>query len=467
MENKSQIGLIGLAVMGSNLARNIASRDIKISVYNRSYDKTTTFLDSYKNDFISGFKDIESFIGSLESPKRVMLMVKAGTSTDAVIESITPFLSKGDIIIDGGNAHYEDTIRREANLKEKGISFLGTGISGGEEGALKGPSIMPGGDFKAWESVSPIFSKIAAVADGETCTGYIGEGAAGHFVKMVHNGIEYADMQLIAETYHLLKSSYSYAEIYEIFNDWNNNELGSFLIEITRDIFKTTDPKTNTFLLDNILDKAGQKGTGKWTVQAALDLGVSIPTINAAVEARILSSFKDSRVNFSKVYQNNNLENQEKIDPKKISNALLVSKILSYAQGLDLIAQAAKHFNWKLNLSSISSVWKGGCIIRAKLLSDIDNAYKTNENLENLILDPNIKEIINNGISDLAEVCSIGLKLNIPTPAFLSSNYYFQSLTSSWLPQNLTQAQRDYFGAHTFERTDQSGSFHFENWGKV
>lgn len=466
--NKPNVGVIGLAVMGSNLARNIESRGIPVAVYNRSRSVT----EKFESDFIvEGSKftasyELEEFIQSMEAPRQIFIMIKAGAAVDTIIDQLIPMLEKGDIIIDGGNTYFKDTIRREKKLQEVGLNFLGIGISGGEEGALKGPSLMPGGPKEAWKIVAPLLEKIAAVAD-EPCTNYVGPDGAGHFVKMVHNGIEYGDMQLIAEAYDVLKriGGYTPEELQEIFAAWNNGPLSSYLIEITSKIFEKRDDDGSSFLVDKILDKAGQKGTGTWTAQIALELGVAIPTISAAVDARILSSIKEQRIEASVTFE----ELKAKEDLKKseqfvsdVHDALYASKIMSYAQGMALIAAASKEWNWNLKLDEIAAMWKGGCIIRARFLDEIRRAFEGQPDLKNLVTDPFMKEELTRCIPSLRRMVCTAAEHGIPALALGASLSYFDSFRTVELPQNLTQAQRDFFGAHTYERKDREGVFHTE-----
>jgi len=467
--SKQQIGVIGLAVMGKNLALNIESRGYSVAVYNRTAAKTKEFLGNEaigKNFF--GATGIEEFVHSLEVPRKIMLMVQAGLATDATIASLQPYLEKGDILIDGGNTLYEDTIRRNKELEKTGIHFIGTGVSGGEEGALKGPSIMPGGQKEAYDLVAPIFDAIAARVDGESCSSYIGPDGAGHYVKMVHNGIEYGDMQLIAEAYFILKHvlNLDVQELHEVFSEWNKGELDSYLIDITAEIFTMMDKETGQPLVDVILDKAGQKGTGMWTSKNALDLGVPLPLITESVFARCISSMKEERVRASKVltgpvvgsYGGNKEELIE-----AVRKALYMSKICSYAQGFAQMRAQSVESSWNLRYGDIAMIWRGGCIIRAQFLQNIKDAYDQEPDLENLLLDAYFKEIVVSYQSSLREVVSIAVKQGIPVPSFSSAIAYYDSYRAENLPANLIQAQRDYFGAHTYERKDKEGSFH-TNW---
>jgi len=464
---KQQIGVIGLAVMGKNLALNIESRGYSVAVYNRSREKTDEFLREAEGKNVVGTYSIEEFVNALEKPRKILLMVKAGAATDATIEQLKPYLEKGDILIDGGNTYYEDTQRRNKELAELGIHFIGTGVSGGEEGALKGPSIMPGGQKEAHELVRPIFEAIAAKVDGEPCTTYIGPDGAGHYVKMVHNGIEYGDMQLIAEAYFLLKHvlGLSAQELHEIFAEWNKGELDSYLIEITADIFTKIDEETGKPLVDVILDKAGQKGTGKWTSQSALDLGVPLPIITESVFARFISAMKEERVKASKLLSGPAVKPYEGDRGhfiEAVRRALYMSKICSYAQGFAQMKAASDEYNWNLQYGNIAMIFRGGCIIRAQFLQKIKEAYDRDPQLPNLLLDPYFKEIVENYQEALREIIAIAVMRGIPVPAFSSALAYYDSYRLETLPANLIQAQRDYFGAHTYERVDKEGIFHTE-----
>jgi len=461
-------GLIGLAVMGENLVLNIERNGFPLSVFNRTSAKTDEFMAQRgQGKHIHPTHSIEEFVKSLDRPRKIMIMVKAGAPVDATIDQLKPFLEEGDMIIDGGNSLFTDTDRRVADLESTGLRFIGMGVSGGEEGALNGPSMMPGGSQAAYAEIEPIVTKIAAQVDDGPCVTYIGPGGAGHYVKMVHNGIEYGDMQLIAEAYDLLKNTLGLngEQLHEVFSEWNlTDELNSFLIEITANIFTKMDEETGKPLVESIMDAAAQKGTGRWTIMTALELGVSIPTIIAAVNARIMSSIKQERVAASK--QLTGPTGKYEGDPKAfitmIRDALYCSKICSYAQGMALMGTASKEFGYGLNLSEIARIWKGGCIIRAGFLNKIKDAYKEDPNLPNLLLAPEFKQTILDRQGAWREVLSVSAKLGIPVPAFSASLDYFDSYRRDRLPQNLTQAQRDYFGAHTFERTDKPGTFHAE-----
>lgn len=465
------IGLIGLAVMGENLVLNMESKGFPVAVYNRTPEKTKMFAEGKgKGKEILPTYSIEDFIAALERPRKIMLMVKAGEPVDEFIETLLPHLEAGDLIIDGGNSDFRDSERRAQYLEDKGFLFIGTGVSGGEEGALKGPSIMPGGKKEAYALVEPIFTKIAAQVDGQPCCTYIGPRGSGHFVKMVHNGIEYGDMQLITEAYMLLKHvlGMDADALHETFARWNSGELDSYLIEITADIFRKRDQETGKPLVDVILDTAGQKGTGKWTVQSALDLGVSVPTIAEAVFARIISSLKEERVEASKILPGpsvtGNIEKEKFKDA--IRDALYASKICSYAQGFALMQAASKENTWDLKPGEISMIWRGGCIIRAHFLQRIKDAYDRNPALKNLLLDPYFREVIEKTQHAWRWVVSEASKLGIPIPAFSSALSYYDSYRHERLGANLLQAQRDYFGAHTYQRIDKEGIFHTE-WTKI
>jgi|LauGreDrversion4_2_1035121.scaffolds.fasta_scaffold03034_6 6-phosphogluconate dehydrogenase len=469
--SQPSVGMIGLAVMGSNLARNIESRGFPVAVYNRTGEVTKEFMakfgtrDGKPAGFVASYT-MEDFVKSMKAPRQIFIMVKAGAGTDAVIDQLAPLLDKGDIVIDGGNAYFKDTVRREHKLQAMGLNFLGIGISGGEEGALKGPSLMPGGPREAWKIVAPLLEQIAAQADG-ACTNYVGPDGAGHFVKMVHNGIEYGDMQLIAEAYDILRNVVGCKpeELASIFTAWNGGVLSSYLIEITAKIFAKKDPEGAGALVDKILDKAGQKGTGTWTAQVALDLGISIPTISSAVDARTLSSMKDERAKASKEFKGPSVEdftgNREEFITA-VHDALYASKIMSYAQGMNLIAAASKQWNWDLKLHEIAAMWKGGCIIRAKFLDEIRRAFASKPAPSNLLLDSFMKAEVTRCVPNLRKVVGTAVGRGVPVLGFAASIAYFDSFRTAALPQNLTQAQRDFFGAHTYERTDKSGSFHTE-----
>ena len=465
-------GVIGLAVMGENLALNVERNGFPVSVYNRSREKTDRFMaERAGGKNVKATFTLEEFVQSLERPRRILVMVKAGSPVDAVINQLKPLLDQGDMIIDGGNSLYEDTERRVKELEPTGLGFIGMGVSGGEEGALNGPSLMPGGTRAAYAEIEHIVTKIAAQVDDGPCVTYIGPGGAGHYVKMVHNGIEYGDMQLIAEAYDLMKNvlGLSQDQLHEVFAEWNlTDELNSFLIEITADIFTNTDPDTGKPLVEMIVDAAGQKGTGRWTVMSALEMGVAIPTITAAVNARIMSSIKGERVAASKELSGPTakFDGDIKATIGKIRDALYCSKICSYAQGMALIGKASQTYDYGIDLGETARIWKGGCIIRAGFLNKIKRAFDENPNLANLLLAPEFKQTILDRQDAWREVVAMAAQLGVPVPAFSASLDYFDSYRRDRLPQNLTQAQRDYFGAHTYERVDKEGVFHTE-WTKA
>ncbi|MDX8046881.1 NADP-dependent phosphogluconate dehydrogenase [Gracilibacillus sp. S3-1-1] len=468
--SKQQFGVIGLAVMGKNLALNVESRGYSVAVFNRTYQKTEDFLNNEaKGKNFVGAETIEEFVDSLEKPRKIMLMVQAGPATDATIASLKPLLDEGDILIDGGNTFFKDTMRRNAELDESGIHFIGTGVSGGEEGALKGPSIMPGGQKEAYDKVAPIFEAISAKVNEDPCVTYIGPNGAGHYVKMVHNGIEYGDMQLICEAYFIMKNVLGLGadELHEVFAEWNKGELDSYLIEITADIFKKKDKETGKPMVDVILDTAGQKGTGKWTSQSSLDLGVPLPVITESVFARFISAMKEERVHASKVLQGPSAQEKPYEGDKDelveaIRKALYMSKIVSYAQGFAQMREASEENGWDLQYGNISMIFRGGCIIRAQFLQKIKEAYDRDPALANLLLDPYFKEIVESYQTALRKVLSIAMERGIPVPGFASALAYYDSYRTETLPANLLQAQRDYFGAHTYQRVDQEGVFHTE-----
>jgi len=461
-------GVIGLAVMGENLALNVESRGFPVAVYNRTSSKTEDFMAKRASDKnVTAAYSLEEFVKTLARPRKILVMVKAGKPVDIVIDQLKPLLEPGDMIIDGGNSLYQDTERRTKDLEATGLGFVGMGVSGGEEGALNGPSLMPGGTDTAYKELEPILTKIAAQVDDGPCVTYIGSGGAGHYVKMVHNGIEYGDMQLIAEAYDLLKHGLGldHKQLHQVFSEWNTtDELNSFLIEITADIFKYIDPDTNQPLVDLILDSAGQKGTGRWTVVSSLELGVPIPTMYAAVNARVISSYKQERVAAAKelIGTTGNYEGDSQAFINKVRDALYCSKMCSYAQGMALLGKASEEFNYNLNLAETARIWKGGCIIRAGFLDKIKNAFNENPKLPNLLLAPEFKQTILDRQEAWREVLVASNQLGIPVPAFSASLDYFDSYRRDRLPQNLTQAQRDYFGAHTYQRTDKEGVFHTE-----
>jgi 6-phosphogluconate dehydrogenase len=464
--SKQPIGVVGMAVMGRNLALNIASRGHKVSIFNRSREKTDEVMADSPDAGLVPSYTLQAFVDSLEVPRRILLMVKAGAGTDAVIDELKPLLSKGDVLIDGGNTFFQDTRRRNQELADAGFHFIGTGVSGGEEGALKGPSIMPGGPKDAYDLVAPILTEIAAKAeDGTPCVTYIGTDGAGHYVKMVHNGIEYGDMQLIAESYAVLKDvlGVSNAELADIYTQWNDGELDSYLIEITSKIFRKRDDKTDADLVDVVLDRAAQKGTGKWTSQSALDLGIPLPLITESVFARIVSSLKEERVAASKVLTGPDapaFDGDRDAFIEAVRKALYLSKIVSYAQGFAQMRAASDEYDWDLQYGEIAKIFRAGCIIRARFLQKITEAYAHDAKLANLLLDPYFQKIAADYQGALREVVSTAVKLGIPVPCFASAIAYYDSYRSARLPANLLQAQRDFFGAHTFERIDGEGSFH-------
>jgi len=466
--NQCDIGLIGLGVMGENLVLNMESKGFSVAVFNRTTDVTEKFAAGRaKGKNIQPTRTLEEFVGALKKPRVAMMMVKAGPPVDSVIGQLAPLLEQGDIIIDGGNSLFTDTQRREKELTEKGIHFVGMGVSGGEEGALKGPSLMPGGSRESWDAISPIFRKIAAQVDGEPCCRYMGPNGAGHYVKMVHNGIEYGDIQLICEAYAILKDilEMDAAQLANVFAEWNKGELESYLIEITSQIFRKIDPETGKPLVDVILDKAGQKGTGIWTLQAAIKQYVVISTINAAVEARVISSRKEERVAASEILPQPRARtfkgNRDRF-VDAVRDALYASKIISYAQGMELLRSGSTTYEWNLNLSDIATIWRGGCIIRAKFLNRIVDAYKRDPGLQNLLLDKYFTRAMKRTQPKWRLVVSTAIKFGVPVPAFSASLAYFDSYRSARLPANLLQAQRDFFGAHTYERIDKPAVFHTE-----
>lgn len=464
---KNIIGVVGLAVMGKNLALNIADHGYSVAVYNRSKEKTENLLNEAKGKNIVGTFSLEEFVDSLEKPRKIIVMVKAGKPVDDMISQLLPLIDKGDLLIDGGNSNYLDTMERNKYLESKGMYYLGTGISGGEEGARKGPAIMPGGSKEAYKLVEKVLNDISAHVGSDSCCTYIGKDGAGHFVKMVHNGIEYADMQLISEAYEVLKQTLGLTapEFHELFKEWNKGELNSYLIEITSDIFTKKDPETGNYLVDMILDVAGHKGTGKWTGQISLDLGVPTPTITTAVYERYISSMKEERVIANKVLEGPDKKmdfSKDKAEEFKeaVRKALYASKICAYAQGFGLMRAASMQYDWELNLGDIAKIFRGGCIIRAQFLNHIMDAYDKKKDLVNLLLADYFKEIVSEYQEDWRTVVSTAISYGIPIPAFSSALAYYDSYRSAELPINLLQAQRDYFGAHTYMRTDKEGIFH-------
>ena len=489
----ADIGLIGLAVMGQNLVLNMADHGFTVAVYNRTTARTDEFIatsnaEEPSADRLIGCKTLKALVKAIKRPRKIVILVQAGPGTDAVIDQLVPLVDKGDIIVDGGNANWNDTIRREQALKSKGILFIGSGVSGGETGARFGPALMPGGSRKAWQSLRPIWNAIAAkvnpktgrpiekyapgkpVTQGEPCAAFIGPDGAGHYVKMVHNGIEYGDMQLICEAYFLMKSVLGMKanEMSEVFGQWNRGDLDSFLIEITTDILGQKDPaKPRSYIVDAILDTAGQKGTGKWTSVSALDMGIPAATIAEAVFARCMSAIKDERVAASKQLRGPKAKytGSKKVLIDAIRDALYCSKICSYAQGFQLMAEAQNEYNWKLDFGQIAMIWRGGCIIRARFLQKIKDAYDRNPKLANLMLDPYFTRQIHRGQANWRKVVSVATTAGVPCPAFMSALAYYDSYRNARLPANLLQGQRDFFGAHTYERVDQKrGKFFHIDW---
>ena len=470
MKSKADIGLIGLAVMGENLVLNMESKGYTVAVFNRTVEKVDNFIEGRGKDknFI-GARTLEEFVASIERPRKVMLLVKAGKPVDDFIESLLTLLDEGDIIIDGGNSHFPDTVRRTEYVESKGLLYVGSGVSGGEEGALNGPSLMPGGSPEAWPHIKNIFQAIAAKVDGGVpCCDWVGENGAGHFVKMVHNGIEYGDMQIINEAYHLMKDllGMDAFEQHHIFKKWNEGVLDSYLIEITRDILAYED-EDGLPLVEKILDTAGQKGTGKWTAVTALDLGIPLTLIGESVFSRCLSAQKDLRVKASKtlVGMKPDFKGDKDQFVKDLENAIYGAKIISYAQGYDLMMEAAKEYNWNLNYGGIALMWRGGCIIRSRFLEDIKKAFDNNPELENLLLDPFFTDAVQSTEESWRRVCATALMNGIPVPAISSALAYYDGFRSERLPANLLQAQRDYFGAHQYERLDSArGEFFHTDW---
>lgn len=467
--SKPQIGVVGMAVMGKNLALNIESRGYSVAIYNRTGSKTEKVVADHPDKNLVPSYTIEDFVNSLETPRRIILMVKAGAPTDATIKSLLPHLDKGDVLIDGGNTFFQETMRRNEELDNSGINFIGMGVSGGEKGALEGPSLMPGGQKEAYDLVEPILKKIAAKAeDGEACVTYVGPNGAGHYVKKVHNGIEYGDMELIAESYNLMRNllGLSNDEISDVFNEWKDGELKSYLIDITADILtRKDDLGTGKPIVDVILDRAGNKGTGKWSSQSALELGVPQSLITESVYARYISAMKDERVAASQVLPNpefdlGDVDKKELVE--KIRRALYFSKIMSYAQGFEQLRVASENYNWNLNYGDMAKIWREGCIIRAQFLQKITDAYEKNPELKNLMLDDYFKKIVEEYQNDVRDIAALAIKAGVACPGFSSAITYYDQYRSAHLPANIIQAQRDYFGAHTYERTDREGVYHYE-----
>ena len=467
---KKNIGVIGMAVMGKNLALNIADHGYSVAIYNRTYEVTKNVLLENPTANLTGSETLEDFVNLLESPRKIILMVKAGKPVDAFLDLLYPLLDEGDIVADAGNSFFLDTIRREKAAKEKGINFFGMGVSGGEEGARFGPAIMPGGNKEAHAYLKDMLEAISAKAEGEACTTYIGSDGAGHYVKMVHNGIEYGDMELISEAYHLLKNvgGLNNKELADVFTEWNKGELDSYLIEITSHIFKTKDDLSDADIIDVIKDNAGQKGTGIWTSKESMDLGIHTSVITSAVYSRFISSLREERIRAHAILpshtQANSIDRNEFIE--KVRKALYLAKVVSYAQGFALLKEAAKQYNWDLNFEAIAKIFRGGCIIRARFLNRIAEAYTKNPKLDNLLLDDYFLKIADDALFALREVNAIAIMNGVPAPAFSSAINYYDAYRSDSLSTNLVQAQRDYFGAHTYERLDRDGSYHFESWGE-
>ena len=462
---KYDFGLVGLGVMGRNFILNVAENGFSSIGLSSNQDAIDLLKSDGKSYKVDGTLDDKDFVLRLKRPRKIMLLVPAGNPVDSVIERFLPYLEDGDIIIDGGNSHFDDTDRRYKFLKGKNINFIGAGVSGGSKGARIGPSIMPGCDKDIYDEIKPIFEAASAKVNGDPCVTYLGNTSSGHYVKMIHNGIEYAIMQLISENYHVLKYGLKLDNnnIHSVFKEWNEGQLNSYLIEITRDIFLAKDNDSGTHIVDLILDKAKQKGTGKWTSQSAMDLGVSIPTIDSAVSMRIISSFKDMRKKGEKIYGKFNISDKS-ISVEDVEKSLLFSFIISFAQGLSQLKSASEEKSYNLNFEKICKIWRGGCIIRAKLLENFMNAYRKDKNLENLLFDEGISKIINSVVSSSRKVSIYCINNQIPAQGLLSSISYFDSLKTGRLPMNLVQAQRDCFGEHTFERIDKEGTFHYDNW---
>lgn len=463
---KNNIAVIGLSVMGKNLALNIADKGYKVSVFNRTTSVMEEMIKNFPHKNIQGKKTLKELVESLEKPRKIIIMVKAGGAVDSVINQLLEFVEKDDIIIDGGNSFFKDSERRYKTLKEKNINFFGVGISGGEEGARKGPAIMPGGDKEAYNEIKKILEDISAKVNGNPCINYTSTGGAGHYVKMVHNGIEYGDMEIIAESYHILKNigGFTNQQISDIFAKFNKGKLKSYLIDITSKILKVKDPDADGYLIDKILDKSGQKGTGKWTTIQGADLGSCISVISSALNARYMSSIKDTRILAEKEFKKN--EYQKFADREKlitmVENSLYTAKIISYAQGFSLLRQAEKEYSWTFNYADIAKIFRGGCIIQAKFLQNIIEAYQNNPKLENLVFDTFFKEEIKKNIDSLRELTLLAIKNELPIMTFTSALSYFDTLKTARLSANMIQAQRDYFGAHTFNRIDKQGVFHYD-----
>ncbi|KFF21643.1 NADP-dependent phosphogluconate dehydrogenase [Chryseobacterium sp. JM1] len=462
---KYNYGMIGLGVMGRNLLYNIADNGFSIAGFDLDGEKVKELQDGATSEMkVKGTDTMEDFVSALETPRKIILMVPAGKPVDAVLESITPLLSKGDIVIDAGNSYFKDTNRRVADLASKNLHFMGMGVSGGEKGARTGPSIMPGGDLEAFHLIQPMLEAISAKVGNEACTAYMGKDSAGNYVKMVHNGIEYAIMQLISEAYDLLKrgANLNNDQLYQIFKEWNNGEMNSFLIEITRDIFQQKDSLTEGYLVDQILDKAGAKGTGKWTSEQAMEIGVSIPTIDIAVTSRILSAYKEERVQASQLYAEKEMVSPENTELfiKEVGDALYLATLISYAQGLALLVKASEEYNFQIPLKDVVKIWRGGCIIRSVLLEKFYSAYTKDPLLSNILLDKDISEIVKGKIKSLRKTAAYAASNGISSLGLQTALGYFDAYTTESLPVNLIQAQRDYFGAHTYQRTDREGVFH-------
>ncbi|WES98236.1 NADP-dependent phosphogluconate dehydrogenase [Chryseobacterium arthrosphaerae] len=462
---KYNYGVVGLGVMGRNLLYNIADNGFSVAGFDLDEEKVIELRNGVaEGTRVIGSVSLEEFVIGLDIPRKIILMVPAGKPVDAVLESITPFLSPKDVVIDAGNSYFKDTERRIADLTSRNLHFMGMGVSGGEQGARKGPSIMPGGNLEAFNLVKPMLEKISAKVNGEPCTAYMGKGAAGNYVKMVHNGIEYAIMQLISEAYDLLRkgANLDNDQLYQVFKKWNEGEMNSFLIEITRDIFQQKDDLTDGFLVDQILDKAGAKGTGKWTSEQAMEIGVSIPTIDVAVTSRIISAYKEERVKASQLYAKEEVETPENIELfiKEVGDALYLATIISYAQGLALLVKASEEYQFETPLKDVVKIWRGGCIIRSVLLEKFYLAYSEDINLSNILLNKAISDIVKDKISSLRKTAAFAVTNGIPSLGLQSALAYFEAYTTESLPVNLLQAQRDYFGAHTYQRTDREGVFH-------